>query len=261
MAAQELRGAVQHDVGPKLERPAEVRGRRGVVADERQPVLARNGRHLLQVDDHAAGVADGLAVDRLRLLVDAPLHALVVVLGDEADLPAELRKLPRELRDGAAVELVRGDEVVPAVHEVGEAEQLGGVPAGDAQGIAPALQGSYLGLQRVARGVAEAGVDRAKCPEAELRRSVLGVLEDEAGVLHDGLHAGTGGRVRLLPRVEAHRGEIVLGVGRGGQAAPELLGAAHSEEPRGGLGRAGRRTGASLWPAPVPAPASGSQGA
>ena len=52
----------------------------------------------------------------------------------EAHLPPKLLELPVELGNGPAVELVPGHKVVPGVHQVREAQQLGGVSAGNAQG-------------------------------------------------------------------------------------------------------------------------------
>ena len=60
----------------------------------------------------ALGVADGLGVEQAGVLVDRPLEVGRVARIDEAGLDAEALQRKAELRVGAAVELVAGDEVL-----------------------------------------------------------------------------------------------------------------------------------------------------
>mmetsp|Transcript_17418 Transcript_17418/g.47328 ORF Transcript_17418/g.47328 Transcript_17418/m.47328 type:complete len:206 (-) Transcript_17418:163-780(-) len=204
MPTEELCGTMQHNVNTPLKGSAKVRGSRGVVADQRQPVLVRNGCQLLQVNDHTPRVADGLTVDGLCLVINLAFHALVVVHVDKTAFPAKLCKLPRELRHGSTIQLVSRDEVVAREHQVGEAYELGGMPRGDAQRLAAALECCNLGFQGVASGVADARVDGAEGLQPKLLCRVLGVSEDKACALHNGRHTSARDRVWLLTRVEAH---------------------------------------------------------
>ncbi len=110
---------------------------------------------------------------------------------------------------GAAVEVVRGDDVVartqPPQH---------GVDGGDARcegdAVGCALEAGEVGLERGARRVRDAGVLVAEV----LARGCLHVRAREVDGRHDGARRG----VRSLPGVDGARGEGPVGVGgvRGG---------------------------------------------
>eukprot|EP00756_Hemistasia_phaeocysticola_P039654 Hpha_TRINITY_DN16825_c2_g6::TRINITY_DN16825_c2_g6_i1::g.148927::m.148927 len=223
VTAKELRCRVHDHVGSVLKRAEEVRGSRGVVDDQGQPVLVGDRRHLLQINNRATGVADRLAVESLRLVVHELLHLFVVVNVNEARLPTELLELTAELGDRATVQLVERHEVVPRGQDVRERQQLRRVPAGHRQRRHAALKSGDLVLEGVAGGVADAGVDGAKGGKVELGGGVLSVLEDEPRVLHDRLDTGPGHGVRLLPAKDAQR--LEPRVGRG--AALELTLSGH----------------------------------
>ena len=70
VAAHEFGQRMHHDVGAVLDRPQQDRRRDGVVDDQRNAMPVRHLGQRLDVADVAGGVADALAENRLRIVVD-----------------------------------------------------------------------------------------------------------------------------------------------------------------------------------------------
>ena len=83
---------------------AQVRGREGVVDEQRQSVLVRDGRDRLDVEHVAAGVADRLREKRLGVVADRGLPCAQVVGIDPRQLDTQLAQHVLELVDRAAVQ-------------------------------------------------------------------------------------------------------------------------------------------------------------
>ena len=79
MAAEELGGGVDDDVGTVFDGPDEVRGAEGVVDDERDAVRMGQLRERLDVRDVGVRVAEGLDEDRFRIVLDGGLHFVEVM--------------------------------------------------------------------------------------------------------------------------------------------------------------------------------------
>ena len=75
-----------------VDRLAQIRRRQGVVDDQRDAGLVRDGRDLLDIDDDAAGIGEALDKDRLAARRQRPAEILRVGRIDEMALPAELRE-------------------------------------------------------------------------------------------------------------------------------------------------------------------------
>jgi hypothetical protein len=52
MSAEELRGAVDHQIGAVLQRPAKHRGGKGVIDAEQHPVATGNAGQAIQIRHH-----------------------------------------------------------------------------------------------------------------------------------------------------------------------------------------------------------------
>ena len=100
------------DVGAELERATQIWCGEGVVDHQRHAVGVGDLGHGLDVEHVAARVADGLAVDQLRLVAHriAPRGGFVRV--DERQLQAAFGSGVLELGNGAAVQRSRRDDVV-----------------------------------------------------------------------------------------------------------------------------------------------------
>ena len=79
MAAEELGGGVDDDVGTVFDGPDEVRGAEGVVDDERDAVRMSKLRQRVDVRDVRVGVAESLDEDGSRIVVDGGLHLVEVM--------------------------------------------------------------------------------------------------------------------------------------------------------------------------------------
>ena len=211
VSADPLRERVDDDVRAVLDRTQQRGGREGRVHDERQLVAMGDLRVLLDVRDAKRRVADRLDVDEARLLVDRRLHRREVVHVREAHGDALLRKDRVELRERAAVEVVRRDDLVAALRDVGDREVDGRRAGGERQGRHAAVQRRKALLQGVVRRVHEAGVDVARHLEREQVRAVLRVVEVERRravhrhVARLGVALG-----HFLPRMDREGFQVVL---------------------------------------------------
>ena len=79
VAAEELGGGVDDDVGTVFDGPDEVRGAEGVVDDERDAVRMSKLRQRVDVRDVRVGVAESLDEDGSRIVVDGGLHLVEVM--------------------------------------------------------------------------------------------------------------------------------------------------------------------------------------
>jgi hypothetical protein len=198
-----LRGGVDDRVDTVLERVEQVGRGDGVVDEERHADLLRHGRDGLQVEHVALRVADGLAEERLGVLLHrgAPGVGVVVVL-DERHLDTELRERVAQQRVGAAVEAGRRDDVVAGLGDVGQRAGRGRLARCEQQRADTALERGQPLLDGVLRRVHDARVDVARLRQAEQVGGVLGVAELVRRRLVDRQRAGTGGRVWRLAGVD-----------------------------------------------------------
>ena len=209
VAAEVLGGRVDDDVGAELERPDEVRRRDGVVDDQRDAVAVRDRGDGLDVEDVALRVADGLAEERLGVVLHQRLPGLRVVrVLDEGDRDAELGQRVVQQVVGAAVQRGGGDDVVAGLGEVQDRQRRRGLPAGHRERRDAALERGDALLERVLRRVHDPRVDVAELGQREEVGGVLGVAELVRGRRVDRQRAGAGGRVGAgagvdLPGLEA----------------------------------------------------------
>ena len=162
-----------------LDRTQQRRRREGRVHHERQIVPVGDLGVLLDIRHAKSRVADRLNVDEARLLVDRRLDRVEVVQVREADRDALLRKNRVELGKGPAVEVVRRDDLVSTLRDIGDREVDRRRAGGERQRGHAALERREALLQRVVRRVHEAGVDIARHLEREQVRAMLGVVEVE----------------------------------------------------------------------------------
>ncbi len=188
----------------------------------------------------------GLAIDSMKialvLSLIAALDRVEVFRIGPAHLPAEILEGVIELVDRAAVELGRSDELVARLHQRVKDDRLRRVARGDGQRGGRALQRRDPLLQRRRRRVGDAGVDVAERLQAEQRRGVVDVVEDESGRLVDRRDPRAGGRIRPGPRVDRQGGKAGFVVsGHGGSLAVRMVANSGGEGKR--QRRRGRATG------------------
>ena len=200
--AEELRGRVRDDVGAPLDRAVEVRRGDGRVDDERDAVGVRDIREALEVGDLARRVRDRLDEERLGLLGDR--RGVVGGIGGahERGLDAEAAQRDVQLRDGAAVEVRRGHDVVAGAGEAREGDVLRAQARGGGDGAESALEARDALLEARHGGVREARVDVAVLLQGEPGGGIRGVVEDERGRLVDRERAGARDLVGDVARMD-----------------------------------------------------------
>ena len=157
-----LCGGVGDDVGAPLEGTAVDGGGEGVVDNQGHAVLVGDACELLNVEHGAAGVGDGLAEERLCVWAEGCLNLLLGSGGrHEGALDAELLHRHAEEVVGAAVNLVRGDEVVASLTDVEQGVEVGSLARRCQHGAHAAFEGCNFGSHGVVRRVLQAGVEVA----------------------------------------------------------------------------------------------------
>ena len=216
MAADELGGRVEHDVGAQGERPAEHRRGEGIVDHQRDLRLMRDVGDGRDVQNLAAGIADGLAQHQPRRGPDGFAEAIMIARIDEGRFDAEARQGEAQHVARAAIERGRGHDVAARPHQGGDGDVQRGLPARHAQRARTLLQSGDTLLEHRDGGIGDAAVDVAADLEIEQARGVVDVAEHEGRRLVDrhGPRAGDG--IGMLAGMQRQRvGLQELGVGHG----------------------------------------------
>ena len=162
VAADELRGRVNHEIGAVLEGPAEIgRGQR-VVDNERHTVALRDLCDRFEIEHDAAGVGQSLAEEELDLVGHRPLDIFGLRHVDEMAGPAELLEAHAELGERAAIEIVGRDELVAALQQRRAHQELRRMAGRCRDGAAPVLQRRDPLLEHGDGGVGDARIDVAE---------------------------------------------------------------------------------------------------
>ena len=177
-----------------------------------------------EVGDLAGGVGDHLGVEQLGLRADRGGVVGGVGARDERRLDAEAAQRDVELRDGAAVQLGGGDDVVPGADERGEGDELrrharGGGDRADAaleaRRCAPRARrpsGCRCGSRCCRTSAARTGSRRPRCPRTRTRWSGRSARHGRRSTA-SGMPPACSARVRK-PKRWSVMGGCLLGGGR-----------------------------------------------
>ena len=203
MTTHVLGGTVNHDVGTMLNGTTQVGAWHSVVNDQGHAVGMRDLGQPTDVGDVAQGIADGLAIDRLGLVVDQLGKVIRLAVVGKTHLNAELRQGVGKQVVGAAVQ-GRGRHNVVA----GFGDGLDGV--GDrrltrryGQGRNAALERSDPLFQHVLGRVHDPGIDVAQNLQVKQVCTMLGVVK---GIGHRLINRGSDGPCRGVPLVAGMNG-------------------------------------------------------
>ena len=214
VAAEELGQRVHDDVGAVFDRLAQIGRRQRVVDDQRHAGALRDlGDRLDVADDARPGWRSNSMKIALVLRRHRALEASEIVGVGPHHVPAEILERVVELVDRAAVELLRGDELVARLHQAMEDQHLRGVARRDREAGGAALERRDALLQHRIGRVADARIDVAEGLQAEQRGGVIDVLEHEGRGLVDRRRARAGGRIRLGAGVDGKRREAGSALG------------------------------------------------
>ena len=198
VTADELCSGMDNNVCAVLERTEEVRRCECGVYNKRNLMCMCNGCDLFNVNQRCVRVTDGLDEDGLCLIVNRVFKSALFIRVYERCGDAVLRERVLEQIVGAAVDGLRGNDVVTCACEVEKRIVDGCCTGSDAKCRYAALQGCNALLKCVHGGVRQTAVDVACICEREAGCCVCGVLEDEGSRLIDRHCAGIGGGVRVL---------------------------------------------------------------
>ncbi len=216
MAADELGGRVEHDVGAQGERPAEHGRGEGVVDHQRDLGGMRDRGDGRDVQNLATRIADGLAQHQPRLGPDGLAETVMVARVDEGRFDAEARQGERQHVARAAIERGRGDDVVSRPHQGGDGDMQRRLSARHAQRARSLLQRGDSFLEHRDGGIGDAAINVAADFEIEQAGGVVDVAEHEGCRLVDrhGPRAGDG--IGMLAGMQRQGvGLQELGVGHG----------------------------------------------
>lgn len=154
VAANPLGGGGNDDIGTVVNGAGKEAGStKGVVDNKGNTGIVGDLGNGLEVGDVVAGVANGLDVDGLGLLVDGGSNGSWIVAVDKLGLDAEAGKEDLELVVGSAVEVGGRDNVVSGVGESSNGHELSGLAGRGGNGSNTTLEGSNTLLKDIDSGL------------------------------------------------------------------------------------------------------------
>src|SRR5277367_924331 len=112
MSAKKFGRRMHHEIRAELNRPAEIRRRKGVIDDQRNVMFVRNLRHGLNVQNIHARISDGFTVEELGLRRNGLSEVLRVVRIHKDRVNAHPAKTYVELSVSPTVERAGGNDLV-----------------------------------------------------------------------------------------------------------------------------------------------------
>ena len=181
-----LSGRVGNDVGSPFKRTAVDRGGKGIVHDERHPVLMGDAGKLFNIEYGAARVADGFAKHHLGVRAESLLNLLLAgIRVYEGALDAQLLQGNTEEVEGAAVNLVRGNDVVARLADVEHGVEVGSLSARCQNGAHATFELSDFLSHGVVCRVLESGIEISLLLQVEEHRHLFRVVVFECSTLID----------------------------------------------------------------------------
>ena len=167
VAADELRGRVDHDVGAVLDGAYQVGRAERVVDDEGDAMAMGHLGDGLNVSDVAVGIAERLGVDGLRIGLDSSLEGLEVVDVDDGVGDALRRQRVGDEVERTAVEVVGRHDVVARLTDVLQGIGDGGGARGHGQCGHATLECGQALFEDVLGRVGQPAVDVARIAQGE----------------------------------------------------------------------------------------------
>ena len=198
VAADELGGGMDDDICAVLNGTDQVRGAEGVIDDQRQAVLVRDGCNGIDIGDIAVGVAQSFQIDGLGVGLDGILHLSQIVCIDKGSGDTELGQGVLQQVVAAAVDGLLSHDVVTSLCQCFDGVGDGSGTGGGCQSSHAALQRSDALLEHVLRGVGQAAVDVAGICQTKAVCCVLAVAEHIGSGLVNGHCTGIGCGIGLL---------------------------------------------------------------
>ena len=177
----------------------------GIVDDERNAVAGADRGQRLDVADIARRIADALAEDRARFLVDQLFDRIGLIGFGKAHGNALARQHMARTACGRAVELRHRDDVAAHLGEVEHRVIERRLPRADAHRLEPALELGDAALKHRDGRIADAAVAEAFGFKIEQGGAMLGAVELVGYGLIDRNRDGLGRRLGLITAVDGDR--------------------------------------------------------
>ena len=191
MTVHILGGRVRHDVGTPLKGTAVDRRRERVVDDEGNTMLVCDACKLLDVQDFAARVRDGLAEQRLSIGTEGGRNLLLgSLLRDESTLNTQFLQRHAKEVVCTTIYLIRGHEVVASLTDVEDGVEVGSLSAGGEHSAHATFKCRNLTCHGIVGGVLQTGVEIAFLLQVEEHGHLLRIIIFERRTLNNGQHAG-----------------------------------------------------------------------
>ena len=201
VAVQVLGRRVEHDVGPVLERPLEIRGGEGVVHHVQVPVRLGEIAERGQIRQVHHRIGRRLAVDHAGGRRERPLDVADVAHVHEGDADAQVAVDPLHQPVASAVDVLAADDVISGLEQLQHRVE-GGQAGAEGKAVGGALEAGHVSLQRLPGGVLGPAVLVAPVlAEAGL---------DVGGRLVDRRHDRAGERLDDLPGMHGAGGKAVV---------------------------------------------------
>ncbi len=202
VTADELGERMQHNVGSVIDGTGDIGCGEGVVDHQRNAIFVSDIGDGCDVQDIAARVSDGFAVEQTRFGGDGAPEVLRVVGIDEGEVVAQAAQGDIELREGSAVERTGRNDVATGFGDGGHGQELSSLPARQGQRRHAVFKRSQARFQHVRSRVHYARVNVAELLQGEQARRVRRIVKGERCGLINGNGAGVRGRVGVVPCVQ-----------------------------------------------------------
>ena len=236
MPGQKLGGGMNDDVGPPLDGAAQIGGGQGIVDDQRNPGIVGHFGHRLDIHHHSAGIGQGLDENRLGRGADGGLKIGRIGRIDKAAMPAQLLERQTELGQRTAIQIARGDEMIPRFQQSEKSQELGGMTRRGAHRRPSAFQSCYPFFQHADRGIGQTRINMAEAVQIEQGCRLFHIVEHVGTGLIDGRDPRPRRGIGLRPRMHRLGGEAegmnragVFRLGRFEARTRRLLGSAGND--------------------------------
>ena len=186
------------DVSTVLDRTDLYRGCEGVIDDEREVMLVCNFYPLIEIEDLAVRVTEGLGIEGLRVRLDGCLYLLVVVRIYESGGYTVVCKSMCEVVVGSAVDVLRGNDVVAGMRNGLKCVGNGSGTRCDTECGDTTLEGGHSLLEDILCRVCQSRIDVSCILQCETGSGMIGIVEDEGAGLVDRNRSCAGRRIRIL---------------------------------------------------------------
>ena len=198
VAADELGGRMDNDVGTMLDRADQVGRAEGVVDDKRNTVLVGDSGNGVNVGDVGVGVAKRFNIDSAGVVLNGSLDLGQVMGVDKSRLHTERGQRVGQQVGGAAVDGFLRHNVPAVLGQCLKGVVDGSGAGGNGQRGNAALQSRDALFKNILGGVGQAAVDVALGLQGKAVSGILGIGEHIGSGLVDGHRTGIGDGIGLL---------------------------------------------------------------